>query len=167
MIAAWETNGRVTEFLIGHIPAPLWNAPLPGSPRRTVRSLAAHIHNARCSWIRTLGEEFGIVPPRRVDQRNVTQRELVGALKKSARGIGALLDLGCRRGGRIPASRAYVWRNLPLDVPHVLAYFVAHEAHHRGQIVMAARLVDSRLPARVSGGLWQFRALSRGSAALR
>jgi uncharacterized damage-inducible protein DinB len=50
-----------------------------------------------------------------------------------------------------------VWRNLSLDVGHVLTYFVAHEAHHRGQIVMVARQAGQRLPAEVTGGLWQWK----------
>jgi uncharacterized damage-inducible protein DinB len=49
-----------------------------------------------------------------------------------------------------------VWRNLPLDVGHVLTYFVAHEGHHRGQIVLVARQIGDRLPATVTAGLWQW-----------
>jgi uncharacterized damage-inducible protein DinB len=67
-----------------------------------------------------------------------------------------LLTLGCDRGGAIPASSSYSWRNLPLDVGHVLTYFVAHEGHHRGQIVMLARQLGYRLPAEITGGLWQW-----------
>ena len=47
-LAAWGTNSRVTEYLMERIPAPLWRAPVPGIPTRTVRSIAAHLHNARC-----------------------------------------------------------------------------------------------------------------------
>ena len=156
-LAAWSTSCRVTEHLIERIPAPLWRATVPGIPTRTVRGIAAHLHNARCSWVRTLGAEHGIIPPARVDQRTVTPRQLVSALKRSGRGIAALLRLGIGRGGRVPPSRAYVWRNLALDVEHVLTYFVAHEAHHRGQIVMAARQLGLRLPPAVTAGLWQWR----------
>ena len=67
-----------------------------------------------------------------------------------------LLELGCANGGTIPPSASYIWRNLPLDVGHVLAYFVAHEGHHRGQIVMLARQLGCRLPAEVTDGLWQW-----------
>ena len=75
--------------------------------------------------------------------------------------MAALLQLGCSRGGRIPPSKRYVWRNLPLDVGHVLAYFVAHEGHHRGQIVMVARQLNCRLSVAVTAGLWEWRARSR------
>jgi uncharacterized damage-inducible protein DinB len=38
----------------------------------------------------------------------------------------------------------------------VLSYFVAHEASHRGQIVLAARALNLRLPSPVTDGLWQW-----------
>jgi len=161
LLTAWNTNSRVTAFLIERLPAPLWRATIPGIPTRTVRSVAAHLHNARCSWVRTLGGEHGIAIPTRVDQRTVTPRQLVSALKRSSRGIAALLELGNSHGGQVPPSRAYVWRNLPLDAEHVLTYFVAHEAHHRGQIVMVARQLGYRLPQGVTGGLWQWRTRRR------
>ena len=67
-----------------------------------------------------------------------------------------VLALGLAAGGTLPPSRGYVWCNLPLDVGHVLAYFVAHEAHHRGQIVMVGRALGYRLAAEVTDGLWQW-----------
>jgi uncharacterized damage-inducible protein DinB len=130
-----------------------------------VRGIVAHLHNARCNWIRTLGSEHGIAVPKRVDQRAVTPRQLVSALRRSSRGIAALLEMGIRQDGQVPSSRAYVWRNLPLDVEHVLTYFVAHEAHHRGQVVMAARQLGHRLPPEVTAGLWQWHTRRRETRA--
>ncbi len=156
ILAAWRTNNLVTVFLVRGIPTAVWAAPVPGAPRKTIRMLAGHLHNARCMWLKTLGRPHGIPVPSAVDRRKVSRRQLAAALKRSSRGIEALLRLGCRSGGRVPASPAYVWRNLPLDVGHVLTYFVAHEGHHRGQILLAARQMGSRLPAAVAGGLWQW-----------
>lgn len=161
LIAAWHTTARATEFLVRHLPPTLWTEAVPGSPRRTVRSIAGHLHNARCQWIRTLGLEHGIRVPEQVDRGHVTARQLLAALPRSSRGIADLLALGARHGGTIPPSRLYQWRNLPLDLGHVLAYFVAHEAHHRGQIVMLARELGQRLPPAVTGGLWAWTRLSR------
>jgi uncharacterized damage-inducible protein DinB len=157
MLCAWRTNNRVTVHLIEHLPPTLWDVAVPGVPRRTIRAIAAHLHNARCSWIKTLGREHGIPAPSRVDHHRVTPRQLVAALKRSSSGMEALLELGFAAGGQVPPSKGYVWRNLSLDVGHVLTYFVAHEAHHRGQITMVARQTGHRLPTTTSAGLWQWK----------
>lgn len=133
LMAAWRTSNRVTVDLIRHLPRELWDVAIPGVPRRTVRMIAAHIHNARCRWVETLGRQHGIMGPE------------------------ALLGLGLASGGRVPPSRAYVWRNLSLDVGHVLSYFVAHEAYHRGQIVMVARQRGHRLPRTALDAMWQWK----------
>jgi uncharacterized damage-inducible protein DinB len=158
---AWKTNNRVTIFLVEHLPAELWDGKVPGAPRRTIRMIAGHIHNARCMWIKTLGEEHGIAVPRSVDRHKVRPQVLVSALKRSGTGILNLLKFGCDHGGSIPPTSAYAWRNLPLDVGHVLGYFIAHEGHHRGQIVMLARQLGHRLPVEVTGGLWHWSQRSR------
>jgi uncharacterized damage-inducible protein DinB len=161
LLAAWRTNNRVTVFLVENLPPELWGATVPGAPRRTVRMIAGHIHNARCMWIKTLGKEHGIAVPQAVNRYKVGPEELITALGDSSRGISDLLTLGSDRGGTIPDSSSYIWRNLPLDVGHVLTYFVAHEGHHRGQIVMLARQLGYRLPVEVTSGLWQWSKLAK------
>lgn len=162
ILEAWKTNNRVTIFLVEHLSAELWEAKVPGAPRRTVRMIAGHIHNARCMWIKTLGEEHGIAVPDNVDRHRVRPKSLISALERSSKGISSLLKVGCDHGGSIPATKAYLWRNLPLDVGHVLGYFIAHEGHHRGQIVMIARQLGYRLPLEVTGELWHWSKRSKG-----
>ncbi len=156
ILAAWRTNNRVTLFLFEQLPSSLWGASVPGAPRRTIRMIAGHVHNARCMWIKALGQPHGIEVPEAVNRHRVGARELLPALRRSGLGISRLLELGCDHGGRIPPTRSYTWRNLPLDVGHVLGYFIAHEGHHRGQIVMTARAAGQRLPGEVIAGLWQW-----------
>jgi len=156
ILAAWETNNRVTTFLFEHLPRDLWAATVPGAPRRTIRMIAGHLHNCRCTWIKTLGQPHGLAVPAPVNRHQIGARQLLPALYRSGAGITRLLELGCDHGGTIPPTRSYVWRNLPLDVGHVLGYFIAHEGHHRGQIVLVARALGHRLPAEVTAGLWQW-----------
>jgi uncharacterized damage-inducible protein DinB len=162
---AWRTNARATDLLVRSIPAAIWGEKVPGVPTRTVRMIAAHLHNARTRWIRTLGSEHGIQAPALVNPRTVSRRDLLPALSRSAAGIDALIELALGNGGVLPPSAGYVWRNLPLDVGHVLTYFVAHEGHHRGQLIMIARQSGCRMGGEVTNGVWQWTTLSRDTPA--
>jgi hypothetical protein len=124
--------------------------------------IAAHLHNGRCWWIRALGARHGVPVPPLVDLRRVRPRELVRALARSGEGITRLIDLGIAAGGRVPRAR---WQNFPTDLEHFLSYFVAHEAHHRGQLCLLARQLGHRLPREVASGIWQWTRLSRSRRA--
>jgi uncharacterized damage-inducible protein DinB len=154
LIAAWCTNNRVTTYLIENLPPELWAKNIPGSPRRTVRMLVAHIHNGRCMWIKMIAARHGVAVPAMVDGRTVRPSELKRALARSSEGMIEVIRLGLARGGAIPAA---AWQNFPTDLVHFLTYFVTHEAHHRGQLVMIARQLGHRLPPEVTAGLWQWK----------
>ena len=158
LIAAWRTSHRVTTYLIENLPLELWPKSVPGAPRRTVRTIAAHIHNTRCMWIKMIGASHGIPVPRNVNVRTVRPAELMRALARSSEGMIQLIRLGVARGGAIPSA---AWQNFPTDLVHFLSYFVAHEAHHRGQLCLLARQLGHRLPAEVTAGLWQWKKRSR------
>ena len=158
LIAAWRTNNSVTTYLIENLPSELWSISVPGYSRRTVRTIAAHIHNARCMWIKMIGARHGIAVPRTVDPRRVRASELLRALPRSSDGIIKLLRLGMAHGGVVPQA---AWQNFPTDLVHFQNYFVAHEAHHRGQLCMLARQMGQRLPVSVTGGLWQWKKRAR------
>jgi len=149
ILATWQTSSRVTAFLIENLSEEVWRAAIPGAPRRTVQMIGGHLHNCRCMWVKMLGKKQGLKVPRSVDRHRVTQRQLLPALGRSAAAVSRLLEFGIANGGRLPGFS-------PPDVTHFLAYHVAHEGHHRGQIVMVARQLGHRLPRDVTNGLWHW-----------
>jgi hypothetical protein len=92
LVDAWTTSHRTTAFLIENLPAEIWTAAIPGMPRRTFRAIAAHLHNARCAWVRTLGRPHGIVQPPIVDRHKVQRRQLLAALDRSSRAVERLSE---------------------------------------------------------------------------
>jgi uncharacterized damage-inducible protein DinB len=162
LIEVWRTNARATALLVGGLPKEIWAAAVPGAPRRTVSTIAAHLHNTRCMWLKMLGggtKGHGVAIPKNVDARRVRQPELLRALAKSAEAIAKLMEVGVASGGEVPKA---AWQNFPPDLPYFTAYFVAHEAHHRGQLCLIARQLGRRLPPEITGGIWGWRRLSRG-----
>jgi hypothetical protein len=158
LIAAWRTNNRATVYLVEHFPPSVWSSQVPGIPRLTPGMIAAHLHNSRCRWIKSLGAPHGITVPRLVDLRRVRPAELVRALSRSSEGMIELIELGIASGGRVPRA---TWQNFPTDMEHFLSYFAAHEGHHRGQLCMVARQLGQRLPQSVTAGIWQWTRRSR------
>jgi uncharacterized damage-inducible protein DinB len=159
--AAWMTNNAATVYLVRHLPAAVWSETVPGIPRKTIGMIAAHLHNSRCMWIKGIGAAHGVAVPKRVDFRRARQADVVQALPRSSKGMLDLIELGVANGGRVPSS---FWQNFPTDLAHFLAYFAAHEGHHRGQLIMATRQLGYRLPPTIVGGVWQWKKFAREAA---
>jgi uncharacterized damage-inducible protein DinB len=158
VVAAWLTNNDATVYLVRHLPAAVWTQNVPGIPRKTIGMIAAHIHNSRCMWIKSIGAAHGVAVPKRVDLRRGRQAEVVQALPRSSNGMVDLIELGIAHGGRVPPG---FWQNFPTDLEHFLSYFAAHEGHHRGQLIMAVRQLGHRLPPEIVDGVWQWKKLAR------
>lgn len=148
ILGTWRTNNRITALLFENLPEPLLSEKVPGAPRRTIRMIAGHIHNCRCMWVKMLGKKHGIAVPESVDRHRVTREQLLEALERSSDGVVEVLEHGLAHGGVIAG--------FPPDIVHFMAYLVAHEGHHRGQIIMVARQLGQSLPDEVVFGMWQW-----------
>ena len=141
---------RLTGLLsfLSSISPDLWSEKVRGSSRRTTGMIASHIHNARCMWIKMIGKGKIVKIPFRVDFRRANRKEIIRALSQSRQAMLKLLKACIDNGGKLPSTPA--WLNFPNDISHLLAYFVAHEGHHRGQIILLARQLNHQLPKDVN-----------------
>ena len=154
LLKTWKTTNQISVYLIKNIPADLWSKKIPGYPRKTIGMLAIHLHNVRCAWINCIAKDKFKKALTRLDHREGTKKEVVIALNQSSKAMLQLLKNCIDNAGKLPSKPP--WLNFPGDVMHLLTYMIAHEAHHRGQIIMAARQLDHPLTTEVNDGLWQW-----------
>lgn len=157
LLDAWRIGNRATILLVESLPDPLWPLALSGAPRRAVRNVAAHLHNSRGLWMKSLARGAGIAVPANLDPKRATRARTVAALGRSGEAILRLLRAGLANGGDFPGvASAFYYGAMPRNALLFCAYALSHEAHHRGQLLVMARQLGHRLPQQVVAGLWQW-----------
>jgi uncharacterized damage-inducible protein DinB len=147
LLRSFATNERIHQFLLEHLEPAIWAAEAPIGKGRTIRAIVAHIHNVRHMWLTIAAPDSPA--PAKVDRHALTLEEAKLALAASARAMLELVARSLEAGGHV--------KDFKPDVAGFVGYSIAHEAHHRGQICMLARMLGSPLPQAVAFGMWEWR----------
>ena len=148
ILEAWRTNHRINLFLIDRISAAGMRASLSKRGGRDVALQFAHMHNNRVWHLekraKDLAEGLDTFPSK-VTPTKVSLRKAHDA---STAAIEAFLaDLMHGKPKR---------RGLKKGVPSTLAYFVAHESHHRGSILLTLKESGHGLDKAAAYGIWDW-----------
>ncbi|HET6181555.1 MAG TPA: DinB family protein [Candidatus Sulfotelmatobacter sp.] len=145
LLSAFDTNNRINEHLIENLPPGAWTAKPPDGKGRTVAAIVAHMHNVRVMWLKAAkADEI----PDQLNRATVTQVQAIRALESSRNALSGMISRALAADGRI--------QNFRPDVAGFLAYLIAHDAHHRGQITMLARQLGHPLPTKAMFGMWEW-----------
>jgi uncharacterized damage-inducible protein DinB len=145
LLNAFNTNNRINQYLIDHLPPPAWKAKPVDGKGRTIAAIAAHMHNVRVMWLKACkAEEI----PEQLDRATVTPAQAMRAMEASRRALCVVISQALANDGRIRGFRP--------DVAGFVGYLIAHDAHHRGQIAMLARQLGHPLPQKAMFGMWEW-----------
>lgn len=144
-VDTWQISNRINLYLINAIPEEHF-ADQSASKGRTVGEQLAHIHNVRLMWLQaSLPELMSTVT--KIEKDAISKKQLIAQFNKSADAISKLLEKGLAEGkvkGFKPHAQAF------------LGYLIAHEAHHRGQIVLSLKQSGHHLDKKILFGLWEW-----------
>jgi uncharacterized damage-inducible protein DinB len=142
---AWISADRANLALLQTMDEVRLNAKSNGRSR-TVRRIWVHMHNARINWVKSFGKGKCDLPRLRASLAH-SPEELAQALAQSSDAVLALLKEVAKR------EKIKILEKSPMTL---LAMMVAHDAHHRGQMLAILR-ERQLLPGReVLEGLWDW-----------
>jgi uncharacterized damage-inducible protein DinB len=146
-------NDEMNQIVLEHLDPRAWRAKPPGDRARTIAAIFSHVHNIRRKWLRLSAPHLKLPAP--LDRARSTQEQARAALAESAaRCREMLLEALAWPGGRVETFRRDGWaRPWPAGAA-MLAYMIAHDAHHRGQACMLAHQLGFPLPAQSAYGIW-------------
>jgi len=143
LLSAFAINNRIDRYLLENIPAEAWFAKPPEGKGRTIAAIAVHIHNVRLMWLKAQGVA---TLPRKLEE-SASVKETLDALGESHAALASILTEALE-GGRV--------KSFSPDAASFYAYLIAHDAHHRGQIVSLARRLGHPIPQSVGFGMWEW-----------
>ncbi len=150
LLSAFATHERINQYMIEGLTDEAWSAGTPGGKGRTVRAIAAHMHNVRLLWLKTILK--GATLPPQLDKDSCTRTDTLRALGQSHRMLEDVLREA------LPKGKV---KGFSPDAVSFFAYLVSHESHHRGQIASLAKRLGHPLPKTVEFGMWEWGSRSR------
>ena len=148
ILTAWHANNRVNLFLIDRISAEGMRCTLSKRGGRNVARQFAHLHNNRIWHLQRRAKSLAKDARVFATKDEPDRATLAAALEESALRIEQLI-VGVHEGRK--GVRAFR-RGL---VPYV-AYFVAHESHHRGSILLTLKQSGHPVDKATAYAIWDW-----------
>ena len=145
LIETWQINNRIDLYLLDAI-SEEYLADTLASKGRDVGKQFAHIHNVRLMWLKVAAPDLNEKQTKLDD--NITKDFLKTRLTESGLAIEELIARAVDNGGKVKGFK-----------PHVtafLGYLLAHDAHHRSQIIIALKQSGHKIDQKIGYGIWEW-----------
>lgn len=148
LLEAWRTNNRINLVLLDHVTDEGLGCTLSKRGGRDVARQFAHLHNVRVWHLQKRAKDLveGLRPFASKD--SPSRERLAEALTASSLAVEAFLGDVLERKPRR--------RGFKKGVFTTLSYFVAHESHHRGSILLTLKQCGHAVAKDVAYGIWDW-----------
>ena len=148
LLEAWRTNNRIHLFLIDRIDEEGMKCTLSKRGGRNVVRQFAHVHNVRVWHLENRARDLSKGLKSFATQDEPDKETLKQALAASAEAVATFLTRAVTGEGKARPSRK--------GVVSTLAYFVAHESHHRGSILLTLKQCGHKIAQEDAYAIWDW-----------
>ena len=147
-IGTWNIHHAMNLLLLDNISDTALQKTLSTRGGRTIYQQFLHMHQVRMQWLEICAKEL-LPKNKTLDKDAEPDRKLLRqSLEDSAKAIAGLLSRGWDNGGLVRGFKKGV---LPL-----LGYFISHESHHRGNILLTLKQSGEKIPDKIKWQLWEW-----------
>jgi len=148
LLEAWRANNRIHLYLIEQISASGMKCTLSKRGGRNVARQFAHVHNVRIWHLENRAKDLSSGLVLFESKVTPTKAELRKALRASGDAVETFLtDILAGKPKR---------RGFKRGIFTTLAYFVAHESHHRGNILLTLKESGHAVPKNAAYAIWDW-----------
>jgi uncharacterized damage-inducible protein DinB len=157
LLETWASNDAMNQLILSHLDPRAWRAQPPGQKGsgRTIAAIFSHVHNSRLKWLRNSAPHLKCPPA--LDGDRCSMKQAAAEHRRSAAQCLCMLSdaLSAAPNRRVAKFNRDSWMPTWPAGGTMFAYMFAHEAHHRGQIMMLAHQVGYRVLDKTPG-IWQW-----------
>ena len=146
LLQAWRTNSRINLFLIDRISAAGMRCSLSTRGGRDVAGQFAHLHNVRIWQLEDRAKDLAEGLTTFPTKVTPTKAALKKALTASERAVATFLTEVL---AGVPKRRGF-----RRGIFTTLSYFIAHESHHRGSILLTLKQSGHGLDNATQYAIW-------------
>lgn len=148
LLETWRINHRMNILVINNTTDTGMEKSLSTRGGRTIFQQWVHIHNVRMQWLEVCAKDIFAKYKVLDKEMAYDKKSLLKALEDSGKGIEELLGRSWDDGGKVKSFKKGV-------IPF-LGYFVSHESHHRGNMLLTLKQSDEKIADAVKWGLWEW-----------
>jgi uncharacterized damage-inducible protein DinB len=149
LIEAWQINHRVTLRLLNALSDDALHATLSTRGGRNVARQLAHVHEVRLTFAEITSKTNRLAQfPHFAKGETPDRTQLQTAFEASAAAVETTIREAWANGGKTPGFKRGL---LPL-----VGYLIAHEAHHRGSMLLTLKQSGHKLTDEMKWGLWDW-----------
>ncbi len=146
LVATWNRHNDILLLLLREIPDEGMTAKPAGSRGRDVAHQFAHLYEVRVGWLHYHATGHRLNRDE-MDERVLYRAGLDVKIAQTGKDVAEWLEASLKDEKKV--------RMFGKDPVRWMGYLIAHESHHRGQIMLALKQSGIKMPEKVSlQGLW-------------
>ena len=148
IIQTWRIHNRTFLFMIENIPNDGFSATLSTRGGRDVSRQLAHMHMLRVKRLGSFAKKTGLKIIHFDNYEHPGRKDILQAFEQSGIAMEKYMTYCIEQEGAVP--------NFKRGLVPMLGYYISHEAHHRGHLILTMKQCGIRIPDALRCGIWEW-----------